>query len=273
MDFLLRNLTIIDKFKVKISVVRYWPVHTGLRGELHCPLRHLRVVLPTRAKLGWQEKVPVQEAASPAPSTSPLARLGTSHSAEIQHGHQQLKQFYIELKIRPYSYSAPAKTFGKLFAAAWQRWELQCFVADLCAITNYFYCDPVLFTSTPSCRRSHVLDRALFIFSTLHWWDKCWSYILHDRWSLTVVKVESVLQLWSFMLGPNIGSRPVRSSGSGSDFAVLSLNNLSSLAAAVFTEEAAIRQYHLSGPGRGIPASKIVLFYSILCTSIGKLEN
>ena len=87
-------------------VVRYWPVHTGLRGELHCPLRHLRVVLPTRAKLGWQEKVPVQEAASPAPSTSPLARLGTSHSAEIQHGHQQLKQFYIELKIRPYSASS-----------------------------------------------------------------------------------------------------------------------------------------------------------------------
>ena len=82
-------------------------MHTGLRGELHCPLRHLRVVLPTRAKLGWQEKVPVQEAASPAPSTSPLARLGTSHSAEIQHGHQQqLKQSYIEMKIRPYSYSA-----------------------------------------------------------------------------------------------------------------------------------------------------------------------
>ena len=85
---------------------RYWPVHTGLRGELHCPLRHLRVVLPTRAKLGWQEKVPVQEAASPAPSTSPLARLGTSHSAEIQHGYQQLKQSYIELKIRPYSASS-----------------------------------------------------------------------------------------------------------------------------------------------------------------------
>ena len=155
------------------------------------------------------------------------------------------------------------------FAAAWQRWELQCFVADLCAITNYFYCDPVLFTSTPSCRRSHVSDRALFINSIL--WDKCCSYILHDWRRLAVVKAQSLLQLWSFMLGPNIGSRPVCSSGSG--FAVLSLNNLSSLAAAVFTEEAAIRQYHLSGPGRGIRASKIVLFYSILCRSIGKLEN
>ena len=37
----------MDKFKVKIFVVRSWPVHIGLRGELHCTVLYCTVLYCT----------------------------------------------------------------------------------------------------------------------------------------------------------------------------------------------------------------------------------
>ena len=236
--------------------MRSWPVHICLRGELHsvlyCTVLYCTVLtcahwFAGRAPLA----VAALEGAAAHQGEAGVAGEGagpggrvprTLHLAIGQARHLALRWNTTQL---PSAETVLHKTL--VFFSSLEIWQVVCSsVAALGAAVFCcrFVCNYQLFLLWPrtfhiNTKLSpqprvgpsiiHILHTALVVGRML---------ILHPTFCMTesaaVVKVQSLLQLWSFMLGPNIGSRPVCRSGSG--FAVLSLNNFSCLAAAVFTE-------------------------------------